>query len=58
MKSFSFLGEIRSVKDTVFDLRQPVTLTEELLNKVPGCPPGFDHNFCVRKDTKRHPVAM
>ena len=57
IKCSFFLGEVCSVKNTVFDLRQPVMLTEELLNKVPGCP-GFDHNFCLQRSKVRHPVAM
>lgn len=42
-------GEIAKVDGTLFDLRQPVLLKDRLL-QVQGPPPGFDHNFCLKKD--------
>ncbi|CAK8692434.1 galactose mutarotase-like isoform X2 [Clavelina lepadiformis] len=44
-------GEVRPVDGTVFDLRNPVTLTEDLLSKT-GV--GFDHNFCLQRNNKRN----
>lgn len=38
-------GEVRPVKGTPFDLRNPVLLGPRL-KALPG--PGFDHNFCLR----------
>ena len=46
-----FAGEVRPVDGTVFDLRNPVTLTEDLLSKT-GV--GFDHNFCLQRNNKRN----
>lgn len=44
-----FPGEVAKVDGTLFDLRQPVLLKDRLL-QVQGPPPGFDHNFCLKKD--------
>lgn len=38
-------GEIRSVLDTVMDLRNSITLGD-VIDKVPGG--GYDHNFCLK----------
>ncbi|XP_054759167.2 galactose mutarotase-like [Lytechinus pictus] len=38
-------GEIVAVKDTVFDLREPVKIGDRIYD-VPGL--GFDHNFCIQ----------
>jgi len=39
------IGEIRSVKNTIMDLRSPTTL--DIINKIP-CG-GYDYNFCLPK---------
>lgn len=39
-----FIGEIRGVEGTLFDLRKPVLIGPRL-KEVPA--PGFDHNFCL-----------
>ena len=40
-----FAGEIESVANTMFDLRQPVRLGDRI-HKIPG-DIGYDHNFCL-----------
>uniref|UniRef100_UPI00398F72C5 galactose mutarotase n=1 Tax=Pristiophorus japonicus TaxID=55135 RepID=UPI00398F72C5 len=47
-------GEIASVENTCFDLRNPVVLGNHIENKLAG---GFDHNFCLSFSKQRSPCA-
>ena len=49
-----FTGEIASVENTVFDLRESRVLGD-VINDVPGG--GYDHNFCVNGPTGRKQTA-
>lgn len=48
-------GEVAEVSGSLFDLRKATILQEELLEEIPGG--GFDHNFCLPLDGKRHKAA-
>eukprot|EP00062_Callorhinchus_milii_P009648 gi/632953686/ref/XP_007892559.1/ PREDICTED: aldose 1-epimerase [Callorhinchus milii] len=47
-------GEIASVENTPFDLRNPVLLGSHIQNKLKA---GFDHNFCLQESKERFPCA-
>ncbi|XP_048392007.1 aldose 1-epimerase isoform X3 [Stegostoma tigrinum] len=47
-------GEITSVENTNFDLRNLVVLGDQIANKLAG---GFDHNFCLNFSKQRSPCA-
>ncbi|XP_078261413.1 galactose mutarotase isoform X1 [Rhinoraja longicauda] len=47
-------GEIASVVNTYFDLRNPVVLGNHIKNKLTE---GFDHNFCLSLSKQRSPCA-
>ncbi|XP_069788031.1 galactose mutarotase isoform X3 [Narcine bancroftii] len=47
-------GEIASVMNTYFDLRNPVLLGSHIENKLTE---GFDHNFCLSFSKQRSPCA-
>ncbi|XP_078412791.1 galactose mutarotase [Cetorhinus maximus] len=47
-------GDIASVENTSFDLRNPVLLGNHIANKLVG---GFDHNFCLNSSKQRSPCA-
>ncbi|XP_043290136.1 galactose mutarotase-like isoform X2 [Venturia canescens] len=49
------IGELKSVANTVMDLRNPVVLGD-VINKVPGG--GYDNNFCLPNDNAEKKMTL
>ncbi|XP_071785087.1 galactose mutarotase-like [Asterias amurensis] len=48
------LGQLESVKDTVFDLREPIPLIDRIQDAPGG---GYDNSFCLNSPGMSHPSA-